>query len=326
MGMVVAMVLALVAVVLTGYAQGRFTERFELTVESPTLAEGIVAGADVKFRGYVIGTVTSVDMVGYGHQRIGIALEPDQARGLTSSATARFSSSNIFGATGVELIDAAGGTPLREHAVLTMSDGVADGTVAGVLRRVAELARIVDSDGVRRLFDLLEENSGLLGSSVRSLVETARMLTTEQRAPLAHYLEAGAELSDSVAHLTPSALEAMLQIIDESAYFGEEANRDRTNKAVHGLNDDLLLSLADTLRRDNPLLAPVLSAALDLAMPIALSAGTVAPAYNRLAGLIDNIRAAFPVVDGRVQMQLEVIVGTMPYLADSLTPNRGGSR
>ncbi len=83
---------------------------------------------------------------------------------------------------------------------------------------------------------------------------------------------------------------------------------------------------ADQLRRDNPDLAVIIGGVLDLVVPISASIGTVAPAYNRLPALLSRIDNAFPVVDGRVQLQLEVIVKNMPYLADSIIGTPGAPR
>lgn len=48
--------------------------------------------------------------------------------------------------------------------------------------------------------------------------------------------------------------------------------------------------------------------------------GSLAPAYDRLSGLIDRTSAAFPMVDGKVRLQIEVIMDTMPGLPAALEP------
>ncbi|WP_280386931.1 MlaD family protein [Nocardia wallacei] len=325
-GVVIAALIAVVAVVVAGYAQGRFTDRFRLTIDAATLGEGLAPGAEVKFHGLAIGRVRHVETVGYGHQRIELDLDRGQARVLTDAISARFTSSNVFGSSAIELVPTGHGAPLPENATLHIGENAQNATVAGMFRRAARLTQVLDSGTVRRLFDLLIDNSDALGSTVESFFETARMLATEQRAPLAHYLGIGAEVSGGAAELTPPVVEAILGILDQSVYFGEAANRARTDRSLDGVDAVLLRGVADLLARDNPELSRILGGVLDVAVPIGVSLGTVAPAYDRVHGLIGRVGEAFPVVDGRVQLQLEVIVKTMPYLVDSIAAPEPGVR
>ncbi|MFC9995033.1 MlaD family protein [Nocardia sp. NPDC127526] len=328
-GVVIAIVITAVTVVLTGYARGNFADRFELTVEAATLGEGLAPGAEVKFRGYAIGTVREVVTVGYGRQRIEVEIDRKQAGALTEDVTARFTSSNVFGSSAIELVDGDGGGPLREHAVLQIGENATNATVAGVFRRAARLTKVLDSETMRRLIDLMLDNAESMGPVLKSFFETARTLADGQRAPLSHYLEIGADMTGAFADITPSAGRAILAVLEQSAYFGDPVNRARTNKATDGVDQAVLKGIADLLGRHNPDLDKIIGGILDLAVPIAVSLGTVTPAYNRIPNLLHAIDGAFPVVDGRVQLQLELIVKTMPYLADSLAPapaDPGGDR
>ncbi|WP_282779069.1 MCE family protein [Nocardia sp. CC201C] len=322
-GLVVAVVIAVAATVVTTYAKGGFADRFELTIDAATLGEGLAPGAEVKFRGLAIGTVRTVETVGYGKQRIEVELDRAQARALTDDVTARFTSSNVFGSSAIELVTTGDGGPLREGATLSIGENAANATVAGVFRRAARLTAVLDSDSVRRLFDLLLDNADAIGPTLSSFFETARMMADGQRAPLAHYLAIGADMTEAFADLTPPVGRAVLQILEQSAYFGDETNRERTNQATDGAYTQVLVGIAELLDRNNPDLERILGAVLDLAVPISVSLGTVAPAYHRIPALLAAVDGAFPVVDGKVQMQLELIVETMPYLADSLA---GGAR
>ena len=50
----------------------------------------------------------------------------------------------------------------------------------------------------------------------------------------------------------------------------------------------------------------------------------MAPVYDRLSGLLDRTSAAFPVVNGKVRMQIEVGLEAMPGLAAALPPQPPG--
>ncbi|MFC9437403.1 MlaD family protein [Nocardia sp. NPDC057030] len=317
-GLVVAAVILVVAVFTTQYAQGKFAGQFILTIDAATLGEGLAPGAEVKFRGFGIGTVRTVQTVDYGHQRIELALDRAQAAALTDDVSARFTSSNIFGSSAIELVNTGHGGRLPENTTLFIGANASNATVSSVFRRAARLTQVLDSDTVRALFDLLLDNTASLGPAVQSFFATARVLAMNQRAPLAHYLDIGADVSTGVAQTTPPVVDVILGVLDNSEYFGSAENRERTKHSLSTLDTALLLPVTDLLRRDNPDLAVILGGVLDLVVPISASIGTVAPAYNRLPALLARIDSAFPVVDGRVQLQLEVIVKNMPYLADSI--------
>jgi hypothetical protein len=72
------------------------------------------------------------------------------------------------------------------------------------------------------------------------------------------------------------------------------------------------------LETNNPNLTELLSTTLDLLVPITASLGTLAPAYDRVPTVIDGISDAFPSVDGAPQLQLDVIVATMPNMASAV--------
>ncbi|MEV6559069.1 MlaD family protein [Nocardia sp. NPDC051756] len=317
-GLVVAAVIVVVAVFTTQYARGNFADKFTLTIDAATLGEGLAPGAEVKFRGFGIGTVRKVQTVDYGHQRIELALDRTQAAALTDDVSARFTSSNIFGSSAIELVNTGHGGRLPENTTLFIGANASNATVSSVFRRAARLTQVLDSDTVRALFDLLLDNTASLGPAVQSFFATARVLALNQRAPLGHYLDIGADIGTGAAQVTPPVVDVILGVLDNSEYFGSAENRERTKHSLSALDTGLLLSVTDLLRKDNPDLAVILGGVLDLVVPISASIGTVAPAYNRLPALLARIDSAFPVVDGRVQLQLEVIVKNMPYLADSI--------
>ncbi|MFD0364257.1 MlaD family protein [Nocardia sp. GCM10030253] len=326
-GLFVAIVIVVAGLLISSYTQGKFADHFTVTIDAATLGEGLEPGAEVKFHGFAIGTVRRVETVGYGHQRLVLELDRAQAAVLTDDVSARFTSSNVFGSSAIELVTEGKGARLRENTTLSIGENATNATVAGVFRRAARLARVLDSDEVRRIFDLLIENSSNLGPTVSAFFDMARMLATNQRAPLAHYLEIGAETSEGIAEITPSAVDVILGILDHSEYFGDPTNKKRTQKALAGVNDKLVIAVTDLLHERNPNLAQIIDGVLDLVVPISASIGTIAPAYPRLPALLGAIGSAFPVVDGQVQLQLEVIVKNMPYLADSLIPTApGGAR
>ena len=322
-GLAIVAVIAVVAVTLTAYSQGKFSDRFTVWIDAATVGEGLAPGAEVKLHGFAIGTVSRIDTIGFGHQQLELSLDRRQAEHLTDNVIARYTSSNVFGSTAIELVNRGGGNPLAEDSTLHIGENSANATVTSVFRKAGQLTRILDTEDVDRLFDLLITNTETLGPTTRAFFETARMLADYQRAPVAEYVRIGGDVATGVAELTPPAVDLIAQLLDTSAYFGETSNQDRTNKAIYGLADQALAPLATILRDNSVDLSTIVSTVLDLVIPIAASIGSVAPTYNRVPELLDRIDGAFPVVDGRVQLQLELISKDMPYLVDSIV---GGPR
>lgn len=323
-GIALAVFLVIAALIISAYAQGKFADRFRLTIDAATIGEGLAPGAEVKLHGFAIGRVSKIDTVGFGHQRIELELDRRQAAELTDNVSAQFTSSNVFGSTAIELINKGGGAKLAENTTLSIGENSTNATVTSVFRQAGRLTKVLDSEQVQHLFDLIIENTKNLGPTVGSFFETARILADNQKAPLGHYLRIGAENSEGAEQVTPVLVEQILGLLDQAEYFGDEANRQRTAKALSGLGSALIDPVGDLLARNNPDLSKIIDTLLDLVVPIAASLGTLAPTYNRIPELIDRIGAAFPVVDGRVQLQLEVIAKNMPYLTNSIIGGPGG--
>ncbi|MFH5229354.1 MlaD family protein [Antrihabitans spumae] len=317
-GLAVAAVVAVAAVTLTAYSDGKFSDRFTVWIDASTVGEGLAPGAEVKLYGFAIGKVTQIDTLGFGHQQLELSLDRSQAEHLTDDVTAQYTSSNVFGSTAIELVNRGGGAPLADGATLHIGENSANATITSVFRKAGQLTRVLDTDEVDQLFDLLITNTETLGPTVRAFFETAKLLADNKRAPVAEYLRIGGEVSAGATELTPPVVDLIARLLDTSAYFGETANQDRTNKAISGLADQALTPLAVILCDNQTDISTIVDTVLDLVIPLAASIGTVAPTYHRLPQLLERIGAAFPVVDDRVQLQLELISKDLPYLVNSI--------
>lgn len=324
-GVALAIVIVIGAVFINAYAQGRFADRFALTIDVAQIGEGLNPGAEVKFRGLAIGEVTGIETMGLDHQRLDIEIGREHAAALTENLAARFTSSNLFGSTAIELENRGSGGPLKEHTVLSIGENSTNTTVTGVFRRSGRLTRVLDTDEARYLFDVVIDNAELLGPLVQAFVDTARTLADNQRNSVAHYLRIGNEVAHGSSELIPSLTTQILALLDGSGYFEDKTNRARTRGALSGLIDELVVPLGNTLRDNKAELATVLDTVLDLALPLAGSLGNAVSAYDRLPALIDRVGDALPVVDGKVQLQLELIVEGVPQVARSVVGVQEGA-
>ncbi|MBY6350276.1 MlaD family protein [Rhodococcoides corynebacterioides] len=314
-GLAVAVVLVLAGVVLTSYARGEFESRFDVTFDSASVGDGLAVGSDVKYRGLPVGRVDEIEPVGFGRQRVHAHIEPAVAEVLTDDLTARFSSATVFGATVIELFSEGRGAPLDENATVELGDDSETATVTGVFRRLADLTDVLDADNTDRVLDLMSRVSTNFGDGLKPFFDTAQMMAETQRSPLSWKLVRGAELGDGLRESIGPVVDVVSQVVASSEYFEDPANRDRAIKAMSGLGTGLSVPLGDLLRDNNPYLKPLLDTALDVLIPVALSTGTLAPAYQRVPNVLQGIEDAFPTVDGRTQLQLQVIVNSMPTMA-----------
>ncbi|MBY6684874.1 MCE family protein [Rhodococcus sp. BP-149] len=314
-GLVVAVVLVVLGVVLGKYATGDFESRFDLTIDSTAVGDGLAVGSDIKYRGLPIGRVDEIEPLGFGSQRVHAHIEPAVASVLTDDVTARFSSATVFGATVIELYSEGEGSPLREDTVLALGDDTETATVTGVFRRLADLTDVLDADNTERVLDLASRVSSEFGDSLKPFFDTAQMMAETQRAPLAWKLHRGGELADGLGASIGPVTDVIDQVVTSSEYFENPENSARAITAMSGLGSGLSIPLGDLLRDNGPYLRPLLDTLLDVLLPVALSAGTLAPAYQRVPDVISGVEDAFPNVDGRTQLQLQVIVKNMPAMA-----------
>lgn len=111
-----AVCLVVLALLVMRY-QGTFDSRTEVVAEMTDVGDGLVPGADVRYNGFIVGAVASVEAAGAVEsgplKRVNIELIPDQADGIPANTTARTVPANLFGVNSVELIQPA--DPSSDH-------------------------------------------------------------------------------------------------------------------------------------------------------------------------------------------------------------------
>ncbi|MGN2639890.1 MlaD family protein [Nocardia takedensis] len=105
-GIALVLVSAAVVSVLLMKSTGRFDEQVEVVAVLDQLGDGLPARSDVKFRGMLVGTVGSVDLVaGDRGNRVRLLLDPQVVAGIPRTVTARVVPSNVFAVSSVQLVD-----------------------------------------------------------------------------------------------------------------------------------------------------------------------------------------------------------------------------
>lgn len=324
-GLVIAVVLGLIAFVMYQQNTGKYSDDFELTVLADTIGEGLAPGAEVKYRGLAIGSVKTLEAAGYNKQRMTVVLDPRQARVLRADTKAQFTSSNVFGTAAVELVSSGGGAPLARNQTLQIGADVQAASITGLLRQGQKLAQVLDSPEVNRILEVLRRHSDLTAPVTKSFFDFAKILADAQTVPFSRSLSVIASFVNGVNGFIP-LIPLVNDLLDQLDFLVQPGGSERTNVVLLQIGQ-LINDGAGIFAKNNYWLIPLVNGLLHMAVPAAFAAGSLAPAYDRLSGLLDRTSAAFPFQNGKVRMQIELILDSMPGLAAALpstAPTLGG--
>ncbi|OBI86150.1 MlaD family protein [Mycobacterium asiaticum] len=303
-GLTVAAALVVAGGVLYETAHGTYDDTFKLTLVANTIGEGLAPGAEVKFHGLAIGSVKALESIGYNKQKMTVVLDPRQARALTTDTKARFTSSNVFGTAAVELVSTGSGSSLRPNQTLVMAADVQAASITGLLRQGQRLSRSFDTPEFAHVIEVLRRHAGILEPVARAGADLARIVADSDTMPVAQSLSVLASFVGGlrdvlpVVGLTTGLLDGLTPLVAPGAV-------DRTN-LVFQQTGQLLMDVGRISARNNPWIIQLVNAIMNVGIPASFAAGSLAPAYDRLSGLLDRADGALTVVDGQVRLRTEV--------------------
>lgn len=315
-GLVVALVLAIGGTFLYQATTGKYADTFQLTMVANTIGEGLAPGAEVKFHGMAIGSVKQLETIGYNKQKMTVLLDARQAKVLTADTIARFTSSNLFGTTEVELVSEGKGPPLRSNQTLVVRTDVQAATITELLREGQQLSRILDTPELNHVIESLRRHADLVEPATKAGLDVAKILADTQQVPISQSLSVLASFLNGLGPVLP-ALNLAPDLIGSMSFLNAPGSVDRTNLVMHQTGQ-LLADVGDILLRNNPWLIPLVNGTMNAAVPGMYAVGSLAPAYDRISGLLDRTSTAFPLIDGDVRMRAEVIMDTAPGIAAAL--------
>ncbi|MHA7650250.1 MlaD family protein [Mycobacterium sp. ML4] len=303
-GLIVAVLLALVGTVLYQTAQGTYDDTFRLTVIANTIGEGLAPGAEVKFHGLAIGSVKELESVGYNRQRMTVVLDPHQATALTTDTRARFTSSNVFGTAAVELVSDGNGPALRPNQTLVMSADVQSASITGLLRQGQKLSRSFDNPEFEHVIEVLRRHADVVEPLARAGSDLARIIADTDTMPVAQSLSVLASFVSGLGDALP-VVGLSTNLLDGLSPLVGPSGIERTN-LVFQQTGQLLVDVGGISAQHSTWIAQLVNAIMNVGVPASFAAGSLAPAYDRLAGLVDRADGALTVVDGRVRLRTEV--------------------
>lgn len=315
-GLVAAVLLGVAGTGLYQLGTGGYTDTFTLTVMADEIGEGLTPGAEVKFRGLTIGSVKTLESVGYNKQKITLALEPRQATALAADTTAKFMSSNTFGLAAVELVSSGTGPRLNRNHTLAVDTGVESASISGLLRDGQKFARIMDSPDVDHIIEVVRRHADLTEPVTRSYFDLIRMLSDSQKVPLSQSLSVFASVINGVSDAVP-LIRLAYDLLNGMEFLAHPDGVERMN-TIMDQTATLLFDSEAIFARNMPWLVPFFGGVVSAWLPLSYTIGSTAPAYDRLSGLLDRTSAALPIIDGKTRMRLDLTIDTMPGLAAAL--------
>ncbi|MUM21602.1 MCE family protein [Mycobacterium sp. CBMA271] len=119
-GVSVLAILGLVTGLLLAKSKGYLEDTVKVEAQLTNVGDGLPERADVKFRGMLVGAVTSVTPAEDGKPNVvHIDLKSEHASGIPSTVTARVVPSNVFAVSSVQLVDNGDSAALRNGAVIS---------------------------------------------------------------------------------------------------------------------------------------------------------------------------------------------------------------
>jgi hypothetical protein len=247
-----------------------------------------------------------------------VELEPRQARALATDTTANFMSSNTFGLAAVELVSSGAGPRLRPNQTLLIGANVRSTSITGLLRQGQKIGRMVDSPDVDHIIEIVRRHTDLTEPVTRSYFDLVKMLVDAQKVPFSRSLSVFASVINGASDSIP-LIKLAYDLLNGMEFLAHPDGVERMN-VILDQTAKLLFSADHILAKSISWLAPFIGAVMDVLLPAAFTTGSLAPYYDRLSGLLDRTSAAFPIVNGKVRMQIEVALDAMPGLAAALPP------
>lgn len=299
---------------------GSYAQEFPLTLVTNTIGEGLAPGAEVKFHGFNIGQIKTLEATGYNQQRMTVILDGRQAKALTTDTTAQFTSSNIFGTAAVELVSKGQGEPLKPGGTLEIRSDIQAASITGFLRQGQKLGAILDTKQFNAIIATLERNADMTGPVVKSFLDLFKMVADAMTVPASQMLKEFASFIDGANEFVP-VIDQANRLLDSLAFAIGPANVTRARDAVGSLSR-FVTDIANGLRNNSAWLVPLIQSVIDMGLPAGYFFGSMAPAIDRVGGLLDRTTTAFPNVNGKVRLNLQLILdGAPPGLAAAVPPD-----
>lgn len=159
-GTLFVMVCAIVLSLLFMNSRGSFRNDPTAIAKVRSIGDGLPPGSDVKFRGVLVGRVSSVDVGETSHGAVvRMTLKPEHVAGIPAAVAVRIVPSNIFAQPSLELVEigrpGAGSEPLRNGAVISEDTSREAVEIQTAINKAYDLLTAVDPAQLTLVLDAM---------------------------------------------------------------------------------------------------------------------------------------------------------------------------
>ncbi|MGV9796200.1 MlaD family protein [Gordonia sp. NPDC003422] len=323
-GLAMVAIVAIVTIPIALYAQRAFDDDVEITLTSAKVADSLTAGADVKYRGLLVGRVDDVEVTDDGQQRMTVALDADQARGIDGQLTARFVPSNIFGVVGVELTPVAPGPAVRAGDVVAVDADSAGVSAIAVLRDIGSVTTTLTGNDVNAMINRLDQVVDQLSPLISGGFELFVLAKQHQRMPFADVLRISADTLHGADRLAEPFVDLFTTLVEKTEMYADPVQTAKVTGALTGLVQTFI-TLGQVVGHNPRELATVLDASLTLGAPLGYTLSTVPASAADIHELIGRLERAFPKDSGAVRLRVGATLASLPQIT-SVLAGMGGTR
>ncbi|OBF09978.1 MCE family protein [Mycobacterium sp. ACS4331] len=179
-------VCALLLTLMLAKSTGALDRGVRVVASLPTVGDGLPPKSDVKFRGVLVGMVRNVTpSLDGGPNMVSIDLDPDHARGIPATVTARIVPGNAFAVSTVQLVEHGPGPQISDGAVIEQDDSLPTQLFQTTLVKLRELAAAVgrpDGDRTLGLLQTISEATSGKGVQLTAAAQGLNRIVTEMNA------------------------------------------------------------------------------------------------------------------------------------------------
>ncbi|GAB4664151.1 MlaD family protein [Mycobacterium intracellulare] len=216
-----------------------------VAIETPYVGQGVASGTPVIIHGVKVGEITAISRLPGGHVRLNTDLQKSPTRGLTDAVGIDFRPSNYFGVTGINLIPADSGRPLRDGAQISV---IPKGNFAlqALLYRLGEISNHVIT---QRLIDVVERGTrytDALNPLLETMITVATTVANVQTVSTAQLLRNATGINVALPGLLAATIDTGDLYLRANVGIGFDAEENRRTNPYVGTYDAALLKQYDT--------------------------------------------------------------------------------